>query len=279
MKEGSEIRVKRLRKFRNKNWLYVFSLKLGLIFYSMTLSTLYLTGNTGAYFNDTASVNGVIQAGTWPEGWDKSSLTFLSNNKQSANKGQCTPINATIKNGGDKDMQGPVNYEVWWAEKGNPKDGVKIGGGEVRALKSGESLILSFTPDKNGIYKFKAYQRTGHPGQDELWSDEIAVNCFNSKNIEEPKEVPEKTEEVEKEPEQKQEEPTQPAAPETAPETTEQVPPAQTNETDEDTEPVDSTISNSNTQETQKATTQEATKTTPIPQPVEQNEAQKDDLK
>jgi YqxM protein len=278
MKEGSEIRVKRLRKFRNKNWLYVFSLKLGLIFYSMTFSIFYLTGNTLAYFNDSASVNGIIQIGTWQEQWDKSSLTFLPNNKQSANKGQCTPINATIKNGGDRDMQGPVNYEVWWAEKGNPKDGVKIGGGEVRALKSGENLILSFTSGKNGIYKFKAYQRSGHPGQGELWSDELAVNCFNSKSIEVPKEVPEKTE-VEKEPEQKQEEPTQPAAPETAPETTEQVTPAQTNETEEDTKPVDATKSNSNTKETQKATIQEAPKTTPIPQPVEQNETQKDDLK
>jgi YqxM protein len=277
MKEGSVIRVKRLRKFRNRNWLYVFSLKLGLIFYSMIFSILYLTGNTLAYFSDSASVNGIIQIGTWQEQWDKSSLTFLPNNKQSANKGQCTPINATIKNGGDKDMQGPVNYEVWWTEKGNPKDGVKISGGEVRSLKSGESLILSFTPDKNGIYKFKAYQRSGHPGQGELWSDEITVNCFKS-SIEEPKEVPEKTE-VEKEPEQKQEEPTQPAAPETAPETTEQVTPALTNETEEGTKPVDATKSNSNTQEVQKATTQETPETTPITQPVEQNETQKDDSK
>lgn len=267
--------MKRLRKFRNKDWFYVFSLKLGIIFYSMAFSILYLTGSTGAYFSDTASVNGVIQAGTWPEGWDKSSLTFLPNNKQSTQKGKCIPINVTIKNGGDKDMQGPVNYEVWWAEKGNPKNGVKVSGGEVRALKSGESLNLSFTPDKNGLYMFKAYQRSGHPGQGELWSDEITVNCFKSKSTEEPKEIPAKTEEVEKEPEQNQEEPTQP----TTPETTEQVPPTQTKEPTEDQKSVDTSKSNSNSQEPQKVTTQEASKTTPIPQPVEQNETQKDDSK
>ncbi|WP_318243534.1 amyloid fiber anchoring/assembly protein TapA [Fictibacillus norfolkensis] len=272
-KEGCKIRVKRLRKFSKRNWLYIFSLKLGIIFYSLTFSTLYLTGNTGAYFNDTENVNGVIQVGTWPEKWDKSSLLFLPNTKQLTNKNQCLPVKVTIKNGGDKDMHRSVNYEVWWAEKGNPKDGMKISSGEVKALKSGESLVLSLTPTKNGIYKLKAFQRPGHPGKGELWSDEIAVNCFNTKIIEEPKEVPKKTEEVEKAPEQKQKEPTQPLTPET----TEEVPPTQTNETKEDIKPIDTTKSSSNAQEAQKTTTQGAIN--PNSQPVEQNETKKDDPK
>ncbi|MGD6960980.1 amyloid fiber anchoring/assembly protein TapA [Fictibacillus phosphorivorans] len=267
------MRVTRLRKFRKRNWLYIFSLKLGIIFYSLTFSTLHLTGNTGAYFNDTESVNGIIQVGTWPEKWDKSSLLFLPNTKQITNNNQCLPVKVTIKNGGDKDMQGSVNYEVWWAEKGNPKDGMKISSGEVKALKSGESLVLSLTPTENGIYKFKAFQRPGHPGKGELWSDEIAVNCFNTKIIEEPKEVPKKAEEVEKVPEQKQEEPIQPSTPET----TEEVPPTQTNETKEDIKPIDTTKSSSNAQETQKTTTQGAIN--PNSQPVEQNETIKDDPK
>jgi YqxM protein len=288
MKEGSEIRVKRLRKFRNRNWLYVFSLKLGLIFYSMTFSIFYLTGNTLAYFNDSASVNGIIQIGTWQEQWDKSSLTFLPNNKQSANKGQCTPINATIKNGGDGDMQGPVNYEIWWTEKGNPKDGIKVGGGEVKALKSGESLILSYSATKDGNFKFKAYQRTGHPGQGELWSEEILVNCFNAKSIEEPKDNPEKTEEG-KTPEQEQPQPekeeqtqqsqqSEPITPEATQEKTEQVPTTQTSEI-KDTKPADSTNTDTNTQGSSKENTSEPAKTTPISQSVEQNETQKDDPK
>jgi YqxM protein len=271
--------VKRLRKFRNKNWFYVFSLKLGIIFYSMTVSILYLTGATGAYFNDTASVNGVIQAGTWSEGWDKSSLTFVPSKKPSTTN-QCAPITVTVKNGGDRDMQGPVNYDVWWAEKGNPKDGVKVGVGEVRALKSGESLTLSYLPTKNGNYKFKVMQRPGHPGQGELWSEEIAVtNCEETKETKEnnsPEKVEEgKTPEQEQEQQQQTQQPTEPAAPGTAPETTEQVPPTQSNEGKEDKKPDDSP----NTEETPKGTTQEASITTPIPQSVEQNETQKDDSK
>lgn len=250
-------------------------MKLGLIFYSMTFSFYYLTGNTSAYFNDIASVNGVIQAGTW---WDKSSLTFVTSKKQSVNEGQCTPINATIKNGGDGDMQGPVNYEVWWAEKGNPKDGVKVSGGKVRALKSGESMTLSYKSNKDGNYKFKAYQSTGHPGQGELWSDDITVNCSDSKSVEETQEnnsdtekveedskVPEQKPEQEKEPEQKQEQPNEPVTPETpedtTEETTEQVPESQTGET-------------KNVE-----TAEETPIITPDSQPVEENETQKDGSK
>ncbi|WP_268234760.1 amyloid fiber anchoring/assembly protein TapA [Fictibacillus barbaricus] len=261
--------MKRLRKFRNKNRPYVFCMKLGLIFYSFAFSILYLTGNTGAYFNDAASVNGFIQAGTW---WDKSSLTFVTNNKQPVKKGECTPINATIKNGGDGDMQGTVNYEVWWAEKGNPKDGVKVSGGEINALKRGESLGLSYASDNDGNYKFKAYQSTGHPGQGELWSDDITVNCSDSKSAEETQENNSDTEKVEEDsevpeqkPEQEQEQPNEPVTPETpedtTEETTEQVPETQTGETGNE------------------ETTEETPITTPDPQQVEENETQKDGTK
>jgi YqxM protein len=217
-------------------------MKLGLIFYSLTFSILYLTGHTSAYFSDAASVNGVIQAGTW---WDKSSLTFEQNNKSTNKKDQCTPITTIIKNSGDGNMQEAVRYEVWWSEKGNPKDGVKVSGGEVRTLKSGESMTLSYESNKDGNYKFKAYQSTGHPGQGELWSNDLTVNCSDSKKVEEPKpkeneNKSEQTEEGSKVPEQQsdpqpeQEQPSEPATPETAEEPiqepTEQVTEPETNE-------------------------------------------------
>lgn len=236
-------------------------MKLGLIFYSLTFSILYLTGHTSAYFSDAASVNGVIQAGTW---WDKSSLTFEQNNKSTNKKDPCAPIQTVIKNDGDGNMKEPVRYEVWWAEKGNPKDGVKVSGGEVRALKNGESMTLSHEANKDGNYKFKAYQSTGHPGQGELWSDDFTVNCTVSKKVEEPapKEndnKSEKTEESSKVPEQQpeQEQPSEPVAPETA----------------------EKPIQEPTEQVTEPETNEKTSTTEPVPQSIEQNETQKDDSK
>lgn len=236
-------------------------MKMGVIFYTLTISTLYLTGNTGAYFNDAASVNGVIQAGTW---WDKSSLKF-----ENGKRDQCTPIKATVKNNGDGNMQGSVPYEVWWANKGNPKDGVKVFSGEVKALKRGESLTLSYASKKDGNYKFKAYQRDGHPGQGELWSDTIAVNCSDSQKIEETKETDNKAENVEidnsKVPEiqekeqEKQEQPSELVVPEVKKQPANE-PAKQVSEGEVKGEKV-------------------GEKTSTNPQPIEQNETQKDDSK
>ena len=106
-----------------------------------------------------------------PGKWDKSSLSF---NGPSGISG--TQIFATIKNGsGSRDMQGPVKYEVYWVASGNPKGGTVVASGEIPALGSGESYKLTYTPTRAGVYKFKAYQRPGHPGKGELWSWSIEV--------------------------------------------------------------------------------------------------------
>ncbi len=106
-----------------------------------------------------------------PEKWDKSSLSF---NGSSGISG--TEIFATVKNGsGSRDMQGPVKYEVYWIASGNPKGGTVVASGEIPALGSGESYKLKYTPTRAGVYKFKAYQRPGHPGKGELWSWSIEV--------------------------------------------------------------------------------------------------------
>jgi YqxM protein len=160
-------------------------MKLGIIFYFSIFNVMHLTGSTAAYFSDTDQVNGIFQVATW---WDKSSLEFFSIKQSKPTKtAQCTPVEAVIKNGGEN-MGGSVLYEVWWAETGNPKNGVKQTSGQIPALKSGESITLTYTPDKNGNYMFKAYQRLGHPGTGELWSNEIGVqSCSEAKSIEQDK--------------------------------------------------------------------------------------------
>lgn len=108
--------------------------------------------------------------------WDKSSLSFNGPYGSS-----CSQIYATVKNGaGSRDMAGPVRYEVYWAASGNPKVGTIVASGEIPALDSGESYKLTYTPTKAGVYKFKAYQRNGHPGKGELWSWslEVSQSCF-----------------------------------------------------------------------------------------------------
>ncbi|SFD51308.1 TasA anchoring/assembly protein [Bacillus sp. OV194] len=144
-----------------------------------------LTGTTNAYFNDTSKVSGTIQAGTWETDdgkWDKSSLKFLSASKESL----CSNISAVIVNEGEK-MQGPVKYEVWWAEKGNPKDGSKVDTGQMDALTKNQNETLTYLPTKNGVYKFKAFQRPGHSGTGELWSDQITVTGCSQQNTDEDK--------------------------------------------------------------------------------------------
>jgi YqxM protein len=214
-----KIRMKRLRKFRKKNFYYLLSMKLGIVFYLSIYTAFHLTGTTSAYFSDNAQVNGTFEVGTWEDPWDKSSLMFTNNKTQSVTASQCTPIEAVIKNGGD-DMKGPVDYEVWWAEKGNPKNGVKRSTGQVTALKNGESLTLTYSPIENGNYMFKAMQRPGHPGKGELWSSGIEVkHCSEANeqpNTEQetlPKEEPPKQDEPATPPvnqEEKVEEPVQP---------------------------------------------------------------------
>ncbi|MGI8386831.1 hypothetical protein [Robertmurraya sp. P23] len=105
--------------------------------------------------------------------WDKSSLSFISEYVT------CNGISATIKNGQDSQaMQGEVVYEVYWSENGNPKDGKVVYSGVVKALPSGETQELTYTPEEllDGNYMFKAYQRVGHPGKGELWSGSITIN-------------------------------------------------------------------------------------------------------
>lgn len=106
--------------------------------------------------------------------WDKSSLVF--DGSCSAN---CSKVEAKICNHGDKDMEGTSNYEVWYKISGNPKDGSNVGSGTIPELKKDHCATLSFSPQANGNYMFKAFQRPGHPGIGELWSETCLVSGCN----------------------------------------------------------------------------------------------------
>jgi hypothetical protein len=111
--------------------------------------------------------------GVDPE-WDRSSLIFTG-----ACQGDCEEIQATICNSGDGDMTGSVNYEVWYIPTGNPKSGTQVGGGLVSPLTSGSCLDLTLMPSLSGNYMFRAYQRPGHPGTGELWSEQCSISDCN----------------------------------------------------------------------------------------------------
>lgn len=110
------------------------------------------------------------QSATHKPAWDKSSLSFTVANLNPDG------ISAKIKNNGAQ-MQGEVEYEVFWSAKGNPKNGETVANGVVKALLPGDTQQLSYAPDQliPGNYMFKAYQRSGHPGTGVLWSSSITV--------------------------------------------------------------------------------------------------------
>jgi YqxM protein len=184
---------------------------LGIIYLSLfTLS--YLTSQTGAYFNDQEQATVVISSGKWLEEWDKSSLTFT--NKQSTQKVEgCgkTEISSLLKNGSKNDMKGTSEYEVYFSQADNPKDGKKVAEGTIESIQSNQSTTLTYNTDISGNYKFRAFQRPGHGNKyderHDLWSETITLTCKeikpDKKELEKSIEQPKKT----TEPEVKKEEP------------------------------------------------------------------------
>jgi len=141
------------------------------------------TDSSTAYFSDTEGAVASISTGVWDtpptdEEWDKSSLYF---DEDYACQGNCNEISAKICNEEDSEnMQGTTTWELYWIESGNPKDGIMIAPGLTDALEHGTCQILYYNPGENlegevCNYKFKAYQRPGHPGPGELWSETCEI--------------------------------------------------------------------------------------------------------
>src|SRR3990172_4642873 len=106
--------------------------------------------------------------------WDQSSLSFSG-----SCEGNCSEVRATVCNGEDSQaMLGESVYEVWYATSGNPKDGTMVATGTIPALEPGACTELTYDPGNvSGNYMFKAYQRPGHPGIGELWSEPCSITC------------------------------------------------------------------------------------------------------
>jgi len=63
--------------------------------------------------------------------------------------GNCDLITATVQNQGDP-MEGPVNYEVWFHEWGDPTViGSRIFVGQVPALDTDETFVITYNPRLN----------------------------------------------------------------------------------------------------------------------------------
>ncbi|MCS0669748.1 amyloid fiber anchoring/assembly protein TapA [Cytobacillus firmus] len=171
-----------MRKFGKKNKILLLAFKFVAAWYLLIGMSATLTGQTNAYFSDRDTVTGTIQAGTWETEepgcskgekhgeWDCSSLKFTSQ------KFDGQKIYATIQNTGS-DMKRNGTYEIYYNEKGNPKEGKSVGGVLTFApIKEGKIIEVSFIPQQSGSYMFKAYQHKDHPGNGELWSEEIKVS-------------------------------------------------------------------------------------------------------
>jgi len=175
----------RIHKFRKKNWGLVNGTKIFAIILFSTVGFIYLTGKTGAYFNDTTSATGIFTAGFWEtvsEEWDKSSLKFTEKELVIESCGP-TQILTTIINTGSN-MNGSTEYFVFYKKTGNPKKGEKIGEGIINPIQSNKTGTIQFNASLEGNYKFKALQRPGHGNKDnvrqELWSETITLKCNES---------------------------------------------------------------------------------------------------
>jgi YqxM protein len=187
--EVAKIRNLRMKKFGKKNWGLLTTIKLIGIWYICVFIVSFLTSNTTAFFNDSEEVTGIIQAGIWEsptDGWDNSSLSFNGSNQLIESCGP-SDISVDITNNGE-DMQSPSNYNVYYIDKGNPKNGIMVGAGEINPLQSNGSVSVNFHAEQTGNYKFQAFQQLGNGNEtderQDLWSETITISCANGTNDE-----------------------------------------------------------------------------------------------
>ena len=102
--------------------------------------------------------------------WDNSSLEFVDGCAVA-----CDKIATQLCNHGDQSMAEPSSYEVWYSVTGNPKFGALVATGAIPVLGKDQCINLEYVPTATGNYKFKAWQRSGHPGLGLLWSESCDV--------------------------------------------------------------------------------------------------------
>ncbi|MFL8939028.1 amyloid fiber anchoring/assembly protein TapA [Rossellomorea oryzaecorticis] len=179
-KDVIPIRFPRTRKHKTPFKKWKLLCQLMAIWYATTITSSFLDGSTGAYFNDQDQVSGVITTGTWSS-WDKSSLSFPNkDHERSVEACTATEISVSIKNTGST-MEGPTEYAVYYAASGNPMNGNSIFNGNIQPIDGDSTTTLSLSVNEPGNYKFKALQRPGHGNKEdtrhELWSETITITC------------------------------------------------------------------------------------------------------
>jgi len=109
-----------------------------------------------------------------PHVWDRSSLYF-----RGGCSGNCASISATVCNGADSGaMLCGTTWELYYAERGNPKRGEIVAAALIPPLEPGECFTITFDAVyPSGNYMFKAYQAEGHPGTGVLWSESFRAVC------------------------------------------------------------------------------------------------------
>lgn len=102
--------------------------------------------------------------------------------------GTCSAIWASVTNSGSGNMAQATAWELYWSATGNPKPDVEgvgyIASGPLGPLASGESFTVNYDPalnpnGTNGNYIFRFLQEPGHPGQGDLWSEQVQLSgCY-----------------------------------------------------------------------------------------------------
>ncbi|UCC87765.1 MAG: hypothetical protein JSV81_00250, partial [Anaerolineales bacterium] len=106
--------------------------------------------------------------------WDRSGLGFTGQGIDC--EGEVT-VWASVMNSGDRAMAGPTDWELWYALSGSPKLGQMVAREELPPLDTLQEYLLSKVPlEGAGNYAFKVYQRPGHPGGNDVWTDAIAFD-------------------------------------------------------------------------------------------------------
>lgn len=143
--------------------------------------TSTITGQTNAYFTDTNTVTGKIQAGIW-----QSTLKIIKEGLQGQGKGKGNEIFAVVQNEG-ADMKSTGKYEVYYSETGDPQ---KVGSAIFNAnfkndkkLKDGQKIDVKYNPENNGVYKFKVYLAGDEDHA--VWSKAIEVTSIEDKKMKE----------------------------------------------------------------------------------------------
>ncbi|WP_144460296.1 hypothetical protein [Siminovitchia fortis] len=118
---------------------------------------------TLAEFTDSKEIAGEIRAGTWPVPWIQTDVSLTVGDKEIES---CDPVELKAKF---------TNQGKYRTEKGS---WIMIdeseGPHEVKELKPGESVLLTYKAGEPGIYTFKVYQEGKHPSE---FLKKVTVAC------------------------------------------------------------------------------------------------------